>query len=537
VSLLFFGRGVVGSPSQTVVGDGGSDKSIFMWALEWWPTALTEGKDPFLADVVWAPDGMDLSWVAAIPGPSLLAAPLTETFGPVPAYNVLALLAPATAAWSCFLLARWVTGLHGAALVAGMLFGFSSYELGQTIGHLHLTLVFPIPLCILFVLRRATGDLTRRRFLLYLTAALTLLFVTSTELFLMLVGVGVVSLALAWWLLGTDARPSLKRTAAESVGALLLTSLAVAPYLVHALVLSGVSYAPTRDPFGAAADLANYIVPRRWTWIHPPWSNEIARHFSSNPVESTAYLGLPLVAIILHFATRREKPRSHHLLLAVLAVAAFASLGAWIRVVGVTIGIGPWQVLSRLPVTSSALPVRITLFVALFAALVCALWLAERRGSRIRWIVAVAAIVALLPTPSASSWSADVPRPRFFADGHAQRALNPDDIVLVLPYGKAGWSMLWQAETGFAYRMAGGRLGNFPPDEGRWQPVLRTLAGEDIEPHSERLAAFLVAHGVDAIVVVPGTRRGARAVVEGLGLRPIRIGDALLYRLPREAAD
>jgi hypothetical protein len=533
-SVVLFGRGVVAAPDARVVGDGGSDKTISMWALEWWPHALLHGRDPFSADVVWAPHGMDLAWIVGIPGAAYAAAPLTYLTSPVVAYNVLALLAPASAAWGAFLLARWVTAAPWPAFLCGLLFGFSSYEISHTLGHLHLTLVVAIPLSALLVLRRAAGEITRTRYLLALTAVLAAQFLVSTEIFLMLVGVGVLALALAWWILDSGRRATLRRTAAETVLALGLTGVVVAPYLVHAFLLTGPSWAPTRSPFEATADLANVVVPRRWTWIQPPGADEIARRFTANPVESTAYLGLPLVAVVALFALRRGRSQSQRLLLALLAVLFVFSLGPWVRVAGTTVLAGPGQLFARVPVTESALPVRLTVFVSLLAALVCAIWLAERRTSIFRWSLAVLSVVALLPTPSTAFWTAEVERACFFADGHAQRLFRPDDVLLVLPYGRAGWSMLWQAEADFGYRTAGGRLGNLPPDEQRWLPLLRVLAGaEPSKTAADQLRPFLDEHDVDAIVVVPTrTRPSPRALVERLGVEAVRVCDALVYRLP-----
>jgi hypothetical protein len=41
------------------------------------------GTTPFVTHAVWAPEGIDLSWVTAVPGPSVLAFPLTWAAGPV----------------------------------------------------------------------------------------------------------------------------------------------------------------------------------------------------------------------------------------------------------------------------------------------------------------------------------------------------------------------------------------------------------------------------------------------------------------------
>lgn len=54
---------------------------------------------------------------------------MTTTAGPVVAYNILALLAPALAAWGCFMLCRGLTGEFRPALAGGYVFGFSTYVL------------------------------------------------------------------------------------------------------------------------------------------------------------------------------------------------------------------------------------------------------------------------------------------------------------------------------------------------------------------------------------------------------------------------
>jgi len=121
LAAVLLGRGVLAAPGSTSLGDRGADKTIFMWSLVWWPHALAHGIDPFISRATWAPGGIDLSWVTAIPGPSMFAFPLTWMAGPIVTYNVLAILAPALAAWTAFLLARSLTRRFWPALIAGYL--------------------------------------------------------------------------------------------------------------------------------------------------------------------------------------------------------------------------------------------------------------------------------------------------------------------------------------------------------------------------------------------------------------------------------
>ena len=526
-------RGVFTSPGSTTVGDRGADKTIFMWSFVWWPHALRSGSDPFVSHAVWAPEGIDLSWVSGIPGPSVLAFPLTWAAGPVVTYNVLAVLAPALAAWTAFLLARWLTASFWPALIAGYLFGFSAYEIAQTQGHLNLTLVLLVPLCGLLLARRFAGELSRRKFIAFLAVALALQLLISSELFATTILIGLIVGLLALWRLPAAGRFRLRTTAAESGLALLGCAVLSLPYLIHAFVVTGPSYAPERSPFSQAADVLNFVVPTHAIWLRPAGSGSITSDFTANPVEAGAYLGLPLLAILVLAGVARRDRVTSFLLLA-LAAVGICSLGSRIRVDGRTLIPGPWELAAKLPVTRTILPVRLSLFVALLAALVCALWLA-RAGPHAGWryALALAAAAAIFPTPSRAFWTSSVPNPQFFRTHASKATLTGSDTALVFPFGKAGWSMLWQAENHMRYRMAGGYLGNRPPEEARWNGFIRTLiSGRRVPPGADRkLQRFLKAHKVTVIVVAPGTKPALRRLVESLPGEATREADVLVYRL------
>ncbi len=144
--MALFGRGVLREGGGSVVGSYGSDQATFAWSLAWWPHAIENGLHPLLTDLVYAPDGWNLAWTSSIPAPSLLAWPLTAVFGPIAAYDVLALAAPALAAWCAYLLCREIGTGTPAALAGGLVFGFTSYEAAETLNHLNLALVFTLPL-------------------------------------------------------------------------------------------------------------------------------------------------------------------------------------------------------------------------------------------------------------------------------------------------------------------------------------------------------------------------------------------------------
>ena len=122
--------------------------------LAWWAYAIAHRVNPFLTKVLFAPDGANLAWATTAPLAAWTGFALTWSFGPVVAYNVLCLLAPALAGWAAFVLCRWITRSYWPSIAGGWVFGFSSYIVSALLTHLNDVLVFPVPLAVWLVLRR-----------------------------------------------------------------------------------------------------------------------------------------------------------------------------------------------------------------------------------------------------------------------------------------------------------------------------------------------------------------------------------------------
>jgi hypothetical protein len=109
--------------------------------------------------MLWAPVGYNLTWAASVPALSLLASPITRLLGPLVAFNILTLIAPALEAWGAFLLCRLVGASNWSAFIGGYVFGFSPYVIGQIVGgHLFLTFVVWIPLIVYLSVRKLRND-------------------------------------------------------------------------------------------------------------------------------------------------------------------------------------------------------------------------------------------------------------------------------------------------------------------------------------------------------------------------------------------
>jgi hypothetical protein len=532
-TVLWVGRGVLPHPATKVLGDAFTDKTILMWSFLWWPHAIVHGHDPFLATAVWVPHGVDLAWVTSSPTLSLALVPLSETAGPVVAYNVAALAAPPLTAWITYLLARRLTGNVPASLFAGFLFGFSPYVIGQSVGHLNLSFVCLVPLAGLLAVRFFQGSLGRWPYTLALALALALQFGISTEIFATQTVLTAICFALAFLLL--DSRAQLAALARYTALAYVAAGVIVTPYLVHAF---GRGSAPPLRPHRAlhALDLANIVFPSQTTWLRPPHSQAIVSRFTSNIDEVGAYLGIPLLIIALLAAvTLRGRLRRGAWLLLLAAIAAdVMATGPEVRVAGHPVFTGIWTWIERLPALGEALPIRLEMYAALFVVLAAALWLAQPGHRFWRAALATLAIAAFLPTPSSAFWTSPARQSRFFASAAYRRLIRRGDIALVFPYTSHSWSMLWQAETHFRFAMVGGHVGqSIIPAECRWYRDYESLGGGSRPGGAAAFRRFLLAHHVNVVIEGPRTGAHVRDLIRSSlpDVRQVRVAGVTFLRL------
>jgi hypothetical protein len=468
VSFLWFGLRPVIQPGRQYIGVF-DDPQIPIWSFAWWPHAIAHGLNPFVTHAVWAPHGVNLAWVNSMPPLALLFAPLTWAFGPVVSYNIAAVLLPAFAAWTAFLLCRHLTDRLWPSIVGGYLFGFSSYMLGHMAGQPQLTAVFCIPLTVLLVLRYIEGSLAGRRLVVWLGLVLGLQFYLSLEVALTLTVALVGALVLAL-LLVPERRSRLIAALRPLAAAYAVGAVVAAPLLYYALTdLRRSGFQPPGD---YVADLLNFVIPTHFEAIGAGWTHTVANHFPGNDTERGVFLGLPLLVIIALYAHARWRTQGGRFLLACLVVAAYAALGPKLTVDGhhvVTLptvfghdsvdvpGIGKKSV----PLFNNTLPVRFAVYVALAAAVIAALWMAKRAQGVALWLLPALTLLVLVPNVALGTTTYSIPP--FFTDPSYRPCIEPDAIVFPEPVGGGGQAMLWQAESGFRYRLAGGRLQTSPP--------------------------------------------------------------------------
>jgi hypothetical protein len=518
--------GLVGRPALSHFGAGtlgtGPDVQIFLWGLRWWPYAIGHGLDPLRSTLIWPPAGGQLLWTTTVPLLSLLMTPVTLTLGAQVSWNVLVVIAPATAAWSAWRLCTELDVTPGAALLGGGLFGFGSYELAQDIAHVQLTACALVPLAALVAVR-AVRRVWSPSAVVCATAGLVVAqFLICPEILATMLVMSVAAALGALWLL-RDERPDVGATiVAMGFGALIGVSL-VSPLLA---VMLAHRPAHSSGAVGWQADLLNLVVPTRRQAVGGAAAASVARNFPGNLAEQGAYLGLPIALVVLAWGWRTRRESVTRLLLALLAVSVVLSLGSRLSVDGGRSIWLPWAALSHLPLLRNALPVRLSLYSSLLSSVIVARWMSDPRGAR--WIraVAVVAIVASL-VPADWPWQAQPPAVRSAAVDRTLRSQR----VLSLPRMDVGDRGLQVQEADdFRFSLLDGWSQVRPRGLDPWVggPQLTAAGLQRLRgAGAARLRGELKAAHITRLLVWGRPPRGLAA----LGATAIRAGGVTVYRV------
>lgn len=513
----------------------GADPLECVWFLQWCPWSLGHLTNPFYTRLVWFPTGYPMTWTTSVPTLSLLALPLTLLANAVIAYNVLILLAPVLSAWTAFLLARCITQDTPAAFVAGLLFGFSSYEIAQRGGHLNLAATFLVPIIAHLVLARVDGTLSRRRFVSYLALCMWLQFGISIEIFATLCVLGGIACLVFLALAPARERQHLRATLLEACLAGVVLVVALSPFLISMARTSHEIPSFYNPPIAYSSDLFNFFIPTIETRVGSNVFANISAHFTGNTSEQDAYLGLPLLLIMILYA--QSARRSGVALLVATIIVALASLGPQIWINGHQTGVpGPWRLFTFLPLIKGALPSRFSMYVSLGAGLITALWLAEavsRSGRVARFGLAAFAYLLLLPNPYLDKWS-PVPRLPFFEPANVETELGRGANVLILPLVSGG-GMFWQYQSGMRFTQSGGYTSMVPNSFARLPVVQALLSGVPELSFADDFRAFCIGHAVTTVIIGPGTPPALERALDALAWPSKRERGVRLLRIPSAA--
>jgi len=528
VSFLLFAAGHSFRDAYMGIGP---DPVIFIWCLNWWPWALAHGINPFITKFVWYPAGANLTWFTSVPAAAFLTLPITLLWGPIVSWNVLSMLAPVLGAISAFLLTLYLTRNTSASLFGGYLFGFSTYESAQLLGHLHLDLVFVPPLLVWISLARLHRRLARRSFIALATPLLLVQLGLSTEVFATSVVFGTATWLVFFMCATIEDRHGLWHLGWEICITMALVGLIASPFLYYVVVGARDLSAVISSPQQYSADLLNYIIPTPVTRLGHSVFADIARRFTGNFSESGAYLGLPLIILLAGgFSTLRQRVP----LTILFFLLVICSLGPSLWVNGINTDIWlPWRAISHLPIIRYALPVRFTMFAFLVVSITIALWLADARSVQMRVSrYALATVACLFLLPIRIPWTR-LPTVPFFEPGQITRMLPEGDNVIILPFDQTGAGLIWQIESGMYFTQTGGYFGwppaAFAPDAATIQAL---VTGIPTTTFANDITAFAVVHHVSDVLAGPGTPPGILAGLDALRWPSRSAGGVRVFQVP-----
>jgi hypothetical protein len=528
------------------IGDD-RDPHLFIWYLGWTAHQLAALHSPFFTDVLQYPGGANLLWNTAVFAPAAALWPVTAAFGPIVAYNVMAAGAVALSAWCAALAARRLVPSDLGAGVAGLVYGFSPYMVAQSLRHPHVTLAMFPPLA-LIVLHEV---LARRRWrpvaagaALGVASAVQLL--TGEEILaltVLLSGAGVALLALLHPArAAAGARRLLPALGAAAVCFAVLAGYPLVFQFLGPQRVSGLLQPP--DVY--VTDLAAFVVPPSPMALSSAASAAVTGAFTGNVSENDAYVGVPLLALLVVAAAVGWRRPLVRWAAPMTVLAALLSMGPRLHVAGhVTPVPMPWAVMGRLPLFESVVPSRLMLLAFLGVALLLADLVSAAARAAPRRRAACAAAIALALVPLVPRWpypSTDACVAAFFQPGGGVERLPPGGVVLVTPFSNhlSSVAMLWQATAGYRFRMPEGEAfvpgPSLGPPPSHLQATLTALdRGEPVPSSPDDLALTrreLAALGVETIVAGPaqGHDGTVRYLTSVLGRAPVRSGGVDVWR-------
>ena len=534
LTAVTIGRHAIFHPRTVCACVAPGDPSLFMWALGWWPHAIAHGLNPFVTHYEWSPTGVNLAQGTMIPAAAIAMAPFTALLGPLFSYNAISIASPALSAFTAYLLCRRLVKRELPAVAGGFLFGFSSYEFAQLLGHLHLVMIFLIPVMVHVTLRRVDREISRGAYLLWMALLLLVQMGLSTELLAECVMLGVVLLVAARLLAAQPQRGRMNGLIAETIAAGLIAIVVGSPFLYYAAFSGGFQPGDAALLNSYGLDLTNLFFPTLVTWLgHHDFQTLWSTYEQGNMAEADGYLSIPIViAFAVWFFTEGRRGVLGKLLAIAIGVSVVMALGTHLHVAGKETVALPFDLVKNVAVFDNMIPSRIVLFAVLATAIGVAAWLAKAGVHPFgRWLLVALGIVMLLPNLSPSLYGVPPYNPSFFNTDTYRHYLTRNETVLVLPFAHNDLSPLWQAETGFYFYMPEGYVLASIPKAFEKQPGVVEMF-DNAAPAAPVLEAFIRPHRVSHVVVDPTQAGPWPALLAQLGLHGQMVGGVLLYTVP-----
>ena len=448
------------------------------WFLRYTATAIEHFRLPALTTMTMnAPHGVNLMWNTSLLLPGVVVTPVTALFGAQVGLTALLVIGFAGSAASLYyVLRRWRASPLAAGL-GGALYGFSPALVDSGIGHYSLIIAILPPLIIDRVLRLVTGRGTAVRNGIWIGLLVAAqLFVSEEGLVDAIIAAVILLAVLALCRprqVASRVRPLLAGLGTAAVIALALSTRALwvqfHGYSSHAGATVVINYQGHETNLGTLPYA--FINPASLVLLHTSTTGNIANYYPQPLPEYLAYLGVPLIIVLLAAIVYFWK------YLPIRVAGLTCILLEWLAMGARPIRPGtftlpsvllPWGAVQHLPLLGAMVPDRLCILADACAAAVLAfsLDLARsgtvapfsnwRNGSRIATGIAAIALLPVVPTTYGVSPTETLPA-GYTATFQALHLPSDARVLLApFPYGGTSQVMRWQADTGYPATMIGG---------------------------------------------------------------------------------
>jgi hypothetical protein len=539
-----------------VLQENRDDPIFFQWMLEHAARIFTHGDNPFFAEQLNAPFGLNLMANTSALGWTIPLVPVTLLFGPWISFLVMTTAGLAGTAYAWYhVLSRHLVAKRPAAIVGGAFCGFAPGMISQANGHPNIISQFLVPFIVLAVLRLRDPERWRRNGLTLAGLVIYQTFINEEVLFLAAL---VLAVFVALWAVQrpAEARVLLVPTL-KAAGLCLAIAGTVLAYPLYWQFFGPSAYHGL--PLGVQDFGTDLYAVKAYARESVLGSPATSGGLASSGSEENTFFGVPLLYVMIGVAVVLARSVGGRALLATLVFFWWLSLGQHVKIAGEPTSIRtPWYWISELPLFDSVVPTRLGLALIPMIGVLLALAIDRFQLPRYRvvWLATVvASLLPIAPTPLATSPPHVPPTPVFFTSG-AWRGVVPDGgVVLTTPPGWVPYlsAMSWQLDTNLEFRIVGGyylaptpgdptRRANFGP---AYPPTMRLLwyVGESgdalISDEHRRLAAEdFRAYRITTLVLPVAHPRAerVRAIVDLLVGPGRRIDDVWVWDVREFAA-
>lgn len=506
LSVLYFGYHVIFHLKSRFVGFS-ADPSAAIWGFAWFTYAITQHLNIFHTYTVFHPIGLNLTRLNGMPGLNIIFIPVTLLFGPVVSYNLCAIFAPGIAAWTGYLLINEITRSKLFSFLGSYFYGFSCYMIAHSLGHP--TLVAPaiiIPLLVLLFLHKINEKISSARFVMLFSFFLCLLFSFSVENFATFCFWGSISFIIAIVMFKKE-RARLIKTIKLLFASITLTLIIVSPYLWYFFrENNNASPGFPNSPIMFSNDLLSFVIPHSIFLITKSSFIYLTSLFSAQTImEWNVYVGLPLLFMFFLYVKQEWKSVEGKFITILTSMFSIASLGPILHLAGVPIVHFPWGfIFTKLPLLKSALPCRLGLYMSLTLSIAVAVWLKKTSWKfEHRILLVIISVVFLIPSfnlinrPMVNT----IYTPSIFSKERIVKFFSRKDNLLMFPYSYSPF-MLWQAQSNFAFNLAGGYLGA-PPEKYENEPMFDYLSNSKSNNITRQgLAEFILKFHITKAVMI-----------------------------------